>query len=54
MYTFVAPSMRVLLLLRLVPLTLVVSEREGEEPTEFWKAAGVAPGTRLISDWKLR
>ena len=51
MYTLMAPSTRVLLLLRLVPLTLVVSERWGEAPIEFWKAAGVAPGTRLMRLW---
>ena len=38
---------RVLLLLRLVPLTLVVSERCGEAPIEFWNAAGVAPGHQV-------
>jgi len=46
-----APSVSVLLLLRGVPLMLVVSARPGVSTTAFWKAAGVAPGTRLISVW---
>ena len=46
-----APSMRVTLLFRFVPLILVVSARLGVSVAEFWKPAGVAPGTRLIRLW---
>src|SRR5690606_13403870 len=38
-----APSIRVLLLLRLTPFTLTLSDRCGVDPVEFWKAPGVAP-----------
>ena len=43
-----APSIRVTLLLRFVPLMLVVSARPGVSVCAFWNAGGVAPGTRFI------
>ena len=46
--TLEAPSMRVTLLLALVPLMFVRNERIGVSVIEFWNEAGVAPGTRLI------
>ena len=50
MLTLLAPSMRVLLLLRFVPLTLVRQRSgPGVSVCAFWNVAGVAPGTRLIS-----
>jgi hypothetical protein len=49
MLMLAAPSMRVLLLFGLVPLTNVRSDRWGVDPVEFWKVPGVAPGTRFIS-----
>jgi hypothetical protein len=43
---FVAPSTRVLLVLRFVPLMLVVSALAGVSISLFWKSDGVDPGTR--------
>ena len=43
--------MRVTLLLRLVPLMFVLNERAGVSRIEFWKRAGVAPGTKFTKDW---
>ena len=51
MLTLVAPSVRVPLALRFWPLTLVDSDRAGVSVSAFWKPAGVAPGTRLMSAW---
>ena len=51
MKTLVVPSSRVLLLLRAVPLTLVVSARAGVSVTAFWNRAGVVPGTRFRRVW---
>ena len=44
-----APSIRVTLLLRFVPLMLVLSARPGVSVCAFWNTGGVAPGTRFIS-----
>ena len=41
--------MRVMLVCALPPLMWVLSARPGVSVIEFWNAAGVAPGTRLIS-----
>ncbi len=46
-----APSIRVTLLLRFVPLTLVVSARPGVSVWAFCTLTGVAPGTRFIRAW---
>ena len=43
--------MRVVLVLRAVPLTLVLNARPGVSVCAFWSAGGVAPGTRFISAW---
>jgi hypothetical protein len=42
--------MRVLFEFRAVPLTLVVSARAGVSVEAFWKADGVDPGMRSITD----
>jgi hypothetical protein len=44
-----APSMRVVLVLRAVPLTFVVSARPGVSVCAFCSTGGVAPGTRFNS-----
>ena len=43
-----APSIRVTLLLRFVPLMFVVSARPGVSVCAFWTIGGVAPGTRFM------
>ena len=48
---FVAPSSRVLLLFRAVPLMFVVRDRAGVSVIAFWKPAGVVPGTRFEQLW---
>ena len=51
MLTLLAPSRRVLLVFGFVPFTKVRSDRPGVSVWSFWNAAGVAPGTRLMSVW---
>ena len=51
MFMFVAPSVRVELLVFAWPLTLVASERAGVSVSALPNAIGVVPGTRLISAW---
>ena len=46
-----APSIRVTLLFRFVPLMFVLSARPGVSVCAFWKIGGVAPGTRFSSVW---
>ena len=51
MFMFVAPSVRVVLLVLTCPLTLVASERAGVSVSALPNAIGVVPGTRFISAW---
>jgi hypothetical protein len=51
MFTLVAPSVRVALLLIAWPFTLVASDRAGVSVSAFWNCAGVVPGARLTSAW---
>ena len=50
-FTDTAPSTRVVLAFGCVPFTHVRSERPGVSISAFWNCVGVAPGTRLSSDW---